>query len=211
MSTDIRTQQSRLIVGVAILALLLILVLIALFRSIQKPVAHPQIGHRSPAAKLAYCGPESTGLCIVSFAQVDAGDMVVNFQLPSFSYPEFMLVIDRFGVQSTYECKKAKNLSKGIVCRGSSQAPGEVLGFKVISTSDGSLLAEGKFAIIGIAIATPEELLTATLTSTAVTETATEIATITPSPTLPTPTGLTPTGTPPTSTAGPTSYPNPYP
>ena len=204
MSTDIRTQQSRLIVGVAILALLLILVLIALFRSIQKPAANPQIGHRSPAAALAYCGPESTGLCIVSFGQMEGGDMLVNFQLPSFFYPEFMLAIDRFGVQSTYECKRGKGFSKSVVCTGASQAPGEVLGFKVISTSDGSLLAEGKFAIIGIAIATPEDLLTATLTSTAVTETATETLTSTPSPALPTPTGPTPTP----STVTP-SYPNP--
>jgi len=211
MSTDIRTQQSRLIAGVAILALLLILVIIALFRSIQKPAVHSQIGHRSPAAELAYCSPGSTELCIISFGQVEGGDMLVNFQLPSFFYPEFMLAIDRFGVQSTYECKKVKSLSKGVVCTGASQAPGEVLGVKVISTSDGSLLAEGKFAIIGIAIATPEDLLTAILTSTAVTETATETPISTPSPSLPTPTGPTPAGRTPTPSPVTPSYPNPYP
>ena len=211
MSTDIRTQQSRLIVGVAILALLLILVLVALFRSIQKPTAHPQVGHRSPAAALAYCSPESTGLCIVSFSQLEGGDLLVTFRLPSVFYPEFMLVIDRFGVQSTYECRKGKGFSKSMVCTGASQAPGEILGFKVISISDGTLLAAGKFAIIGIAIATPEDLLTATLTGPAVTETVTETAIGTPSPSLPTPTGATPTGTTPTPSTGTPSYPNPYP
>ena len=80
----------------------------------------------------------------------------------------------------------------GVTCAGVSQVPGEILQFKVISIEDGVLLAEGKFQIIGIAISTPEDMLTPT-------ETATPFQTETPilTPVLPTQ-GIS-TATPPTS------------
>lgn len=205
MSEDIRTQQRWLIAGVAILAVLLILVIVALIRSLQGPSQEPQVGGRSPAEELAYCAPEDSELCIVSFGQIEGGDMLVNFQLPRPGYPAFILVINRFGVENTYVCRKVKGLATGVTCTGASQAPGEVLQFRVFAKKDGTLLAEGKFAIIGIAIATPEGQATETLEVTA-TQAATRTPTITPSPMLPTATGGTPTATPTLSTP---SYPNP--
>ena len=83
--------------------------------------------------------------------------MLVNFQVPRPFYPEFVLVINRFGVETPYECKEAKGISMGVTCAGASQVPGEILQFKVFSTKDGTLLAEGKFPIIGIAISTPRK------------------------------------------------------
>jgi hypothetical protein len=199
MSEDLRTQQRWLIIGVAALALLLILVIVALIRSLQTPEGHSQTGHRSPAAQLNYCGPQDARLCVVSFDQVEGGDMRVNLQVPSLFYPEFRLVINRFGVESSYECKEAKDISMGVICAGASQVPGEVLQFKIISIRDGKLLAEGKFQIIGISISTPEDMLTPTETPTGI---PTEIATETPFPTplLPTQAISTPTS--------PTSYPD---
>ena len=147
---------------VAILAVFLILVILALFRSLRVQPADPQTGQRSPAAKLAYCQPEDAQLCIVSFGQLVDGDMLVNFQLPRLPYPEFVLIINRHGVESTYQCQRVKGLSTGVTCTGVSQVPGEVLQFKVIARKDGALLAEGKFAIIGIAIFTPEGSTTGT-------------------------------------------------
>ena len=122
--------------------------------------------------------------------------MLVNFQVPRLFYPEFLLVINRFGVESIYECKEAKGISMGVTCAGASQVPGEVLQFKVVSIEDNVLLAEGKFQIIGIAISTPEGELTPTRTSTGL---PTESTTETPFPTPVLPTQDITTGTPPTS------------
>jgi hypothetical protein len=211
MAEDIRTQQRWLVIGVAALAILFILVIVALIRSIQPRAGDPHIGHRSPAARLAYCGPQDTKLCVVSFGQIEGGDMQVNLHLPQLFYPEFVLVINRYGVENAYVCKQAKDIPMGVTCSGASQVPGEMLQFKIIAEEDGLLLAEGKFQIIGIAISTPEELLTATPTPTA---TATGTPTALTRTALPTPTLSTP-GTPgsvtPTSLtpALPTSYPPP--
>ena len=204
MSDDIRTQQRWLIAGVATLVLIFILVIVALIRSVRPRDGDPQIGHRSPAAQLAYCGPQDTKLCIVSFNQVEGGDMLVNFQVPGVFYPEFILVINRFGVESAYECKEAKGISMGVTCAGASQVPGETLQFKIISRKDGLLLAEGKFQIIGIAISTPEDQATPTETATGF---PTAFITETPFPTPILPTQNIPTLTPPASYPNPTSYP----
>ena len=204
MSEDIRTQQRWLIAGVATLVLLLILVLVALIRSVQQPGGDPKVGHRFPAEHLAYCGPQDPNVCVVSFNQVEGGDMLVNLQVPRLFYPEFTLVINRFGVESSYECKESKGISMGVTCAGASQVPGETLQFKVISKKSRLLLAEGKFRIIGIAISTPEGLATPTETPT---ELPTEISTETPFPTPVLPTQSITTPTPPNSYPNPTSYP----
>ena len=122
--------------------------------------------------------------------------MLVNFQLPSVIYPPFTLVINRFGVESAYKCARTKGFLRGMTCRGAPQTPGEILQFKVIAQKDGTLIAEGKFAIIGIAISTPEDLST---------ETPTASPTGGPTELTPFPTEMTPGFPTPTP---PTSYPN---
>ena len=210
MSENIRTQQRWLIAGVILLVLLFIVVVIALFRSLQNREAAPQVGHRSPAADLAYCSPEDKGLCIVSFGQVEGGDMLVNIQIPRPVYPAFTLVINRYGVENIYECKRVKGLSTGVICTGVSQAPGEILQFKIISKSSGTLLAEGKFAIVGIAISTPEGITTGTPVSEAgATETPFEFPTTVPTSQFATPTKATSTPRTPAATPPTPSYPNP--
>ena len=200
MSDDIRAQQRWLIAGVAILVLFLILIFGAIFRSVQNSHKPAQIGHRAPASHLGYCGPEleNDKLCIVSFGQIVDGNMLVNFQLPRILYPDFHLIINRYGVESPYECRRVEALSTLVTCAGASQVPGEPLQFKVISKRENILLAEGKVTIIGIALSTPEMLMSETPTL-EVTGTPTETPTL---PSGPTPS---PTRTP---TPG-TSYPNP--
>jgi hypothetical protein len=210
MSADIRTQQRWLIAAVVILIVLLVAVIVALIRSLPNREEAPHLGGRSPAAELAYCGPGDTGLCIVSFGQIEGGDMLVNIQIPRPSYPAFTLVINRYGVESTYECKRVKGLSTGVTCTGVLQVPGEVLQFKIISTNRGTLLAEGKFVIIGIAISTPEGLATETPEGGAeATETPFEFPTEMPTSQFPTPTLITGTPGTPTATVTVPSYPNP--
>ena len=210
MSSDIRHQQRWLVTVVVLLAILLILVIGGLARSIQERNSdpRPQIGHRSPAVKLAYCQPEDTRLCVVSFGQIEGGDMQVNFQLPSVIYPPFTLIINRYGVESTYECRRTKGFLRGMTCSGASQTPGEILQFKVFAVKDGSLIAEGKFPIIGIAISTPENISTGTVTA----STTGTPASPTPSPTDTFPTMELPTPEIPTpgfpTLSPPTSYPD---
>lgn len=212
MSEDIRNRQRWLIAGIVILTILFLVVIFAIVRSVQDRDSRPRLGHRSPPATLAYCAPGDTGLCVVSFGQVVGGDMLVNLQIPRPRYPNFNLVIDRYGVESTYQCNKVKGLATGVICKGASQVPGEVLLFKVVSKKGGSLLAAGRFAIIGIALSTPEGLATETQASPAGTQATleTETPTMTAMPLPATPTAGTLTVTPtPTTTGTVPSYPNP--
>jgi hypothetical protein len=184
MSSDLQNHQRRLISGVAILVLLFLLLLGAILQSVQHVDQDRQIGHRSPASRLSYCVPgDNSRLCVVSFGQIVGGDMLINFQVPRL-YPEFALAINRYGVATTYTCERAKGLTADVICTGASQVPGEILQFQVFSRADDILLAEGKFAIIGIALSTPEIVLTETSTPSAVPEaTGTIEIPLTPSPT----------------------------
>jgi hypothetical protein len=196
MSIDVQTSRNRLIAGIAVLVILLLVAVILLVSSTRQRADGPRIGHRSPVAELNYCGPDDRTLCVVSFSQIVDGDMQVNIHTPRVFYPKFVLVINRYGVESTYECSKEDPLSRNTECFGPPQVPGEVLQFKVVFKEQRTLVAEGKFAIIGIALSTPE-ILSTTTPEELVTETPTR------SPVLPTRTPMH------TRTAPVTSYPNP--
>jgi hypothetical protein len=119
------------------------------------------------------------------------------------------LIINRFGVESKYDCQRTKGILINVTCAGASQVPGEILQFKVFSKMEGTLIAEGKFPIIGIAISTPEGNPTPTGTAIETpTESPTETpANLTPIPTQALPTGVVPTQEFSTPIAPPTSYP----
>jgi len=98
-----------------------------------------------------------------------------------------------------YECQKVGKLSANIYCIGEEMQIGKLLQFLLISKNNNTIPAEGRFAIIGLALPTPEDQLTASLTLTpteeqgSVTATPTRVRS-TPSPSYPNP-----------------SYPNPSP
>lgn len=196
MSIDIQTSRNRLIAGIAVLVILLLVAVFFLLSSIRQPADAPRIGHRSPVAELDYCGPDDRELCVVSFSQIVDGDMQVNIHTPRVFYPKFVLLINRFGVESTYECSKEDSLSQNVECFGPPQIPGEVLQFKIVFKVQGTLVAEGKFAIIGVALSTPDVSSTSTPEE-LIAETPTQ------SPVQPNRTPI------PTRTAPVTSYPNP--
>jgi hypothetical protein len=201
MSLDTFTNRNRLIAGLIILIGLLVLIVYFVVSLLSRRTERPRIGHRSPIATLTYCGAELDKLCIVSFSQEVDGRMDVNFQLPDASYPDFILKIIHNGAESTYECQSVKDGFTTVVCIGAPQVPGEVLQFKALSKESSILLAEGEFAIIGIALFTPEAEMTATIEGTAGTPTETPTPTLTAAPVFNTPTStLTPTAP---------SYPNP--
>jgi hypothetical protein len=196
---SVETRINRIIAGLAIAVVLLILLIIFGVTLLTRKDGRPPLGQRSPVEALAYCGSDQDKLCVLSFTQDNTGQMLVQFQTPNPYYPEFILSIAFNGQENTYECERGKQAQPIMLCRGMMQVPGEVMQFKVVSKNWGTLLAEGRFAIIGIALATPEEIATATL----------EGLTGTPSPM---PTLFLPRQTPtvrPTRTPSTPSYPNP--
>jgi hypothetical protein len=157
---------------------------------------------------LGYCDAEPDRLCVVSFNQDIDGSLQVVFQTPRSSYPVFILKIQNGEAVSTYECQRIENIPTGMACTGDPQIPGQILQFTVLSRLSGTLLAEGRFAIIGVALLTPEVDETVTMEPLTETPTETPTETLTPAPRFETPT---PTGTPtaPAAYPNPTSYPNP--
>ena len=193
-------DRNRLIAGVAIAVVLIILFVYGL---VQRRGEQPRAGQRSPLAEVAYCSSEEVRPCIVSFGLDSDGNMLVNILTPKTSFPAFYLKIVHKDGESLYECQKVKNFPENVYCIGETMPLGEVLQFLLISKRDESLLAEGKFAIIGLALPTPEaeDQLTASVSPVIPTqqeplETVTATVTVT----------VTPTG--PKSTPSP-SYPNP--
>ena len=120
--------------------------------------------------------------------------MLVNVLTPGLSFPKFYMKIIHSKGENIYECEKVKKFSTSVYCIGEAMRLGEVLHFMLISVDGEVTLAEGQFAIIGLALSTPEILL--------------------PSPTVDLTASATPGGskTPtPIRTPATPSYPNPYP
>lgn len=189
-------DRNRLIAGVTIAVVLMILLVYGL---VQRRGEQPRASQRSPLLEVAYCSAEEVRPCIVSFSLDSDGNMLVNILTPETSFPAFYLKIVHRDGESLYECQTVKNFPENVYCIGETMPVGEVLQFLLISKRDESLLAEGKFAIIGLALPTPEDQLTSSVSPVSPTqeepvETVTAIVTVTP------------TG--PKSTPSP-SYPNP--
>ena len=139
----------------------------------------------------------------MSFSLDSHGDMLVNFLTTGAFYPDFYLKIRQNEDNHIYTCQRVNKFATSVYCTGAVMPLGEVLQFSIFSINEDVLLAEGNFAIIGMALGTPEIVSSPTLGTP-----------LTPSPTeelLQTPTlvGTTPTRTStPTPTLNP-SYPNP--
>lgn len=188
-----RVDRNRLIAGVAIAVALIVLLVYGL---VQRRKEQPRASQRSPLSEVAYCSAEDVRPCIVSFSLDSDGNMLVNILTPETSFPAFYLKIIHEEGESIYECQKVEEFPENVYCIGEQMQVGKILQFLMISTSEGALLAEGKFAIIGLALPTPEDQLTVSVSPTQ----------DEPSGTLTPPPITTPIG--PKSTPSP-SYPNP--
>jgi hypothetical protein len=93
--------------------------------------------------------------------------MLVNLLLPS-GYPDFYLAIEKGDQTIHFECATIKALTTSATCEGAELLPGETLHFTLASMQEHYALAEGRFAIIGLLLATPEmePTITPTLTET---------------------------------------------
>jgi len=156
-------NRNRGIVGLMILAVLIILVTVVsvnLFNSWSSRRGH--VNQRTPLLGLGYCSTKQITPCILSFNLDSQGNMLINLQTESSSPPNFYLKVRRAEGESLYECQRMKGFSNSVACIGKALPPGEVLQFLMLSTDEDILIAEGNFPIIGLAIATPEIVLTPT-------------------------------------------------
>jgi len=93
---------------------------------------------------------------MASFSLDSDGNMLVNILTPGLSFPDFYLKIIHSKGESIYECQKVERFANNVYCIGEAMRLGEVLQFTIISIDGDALLAEGKFAIVGLALSTPE-------------------------------------------------------
>src|SRR6185503_6376014 len=197
--TEPSVNRNRLIAASVVIAVLIVLLIYGLLWWQSR---RSGIGQRSPISDLGYCSSNDVRPCIASFSLDLDGNMRVNVLTPGLSFPDFYLKIIHSKGENIYECEKVERFSTSVYCIGEAMRLGEVLQFMLISVDGEATLAEGSFAIIGLALATPEFAdLSPTVDLTA-SATPNELNT-------PTPGGLkTPT---PIRTPATTSYPNPYP
>ena len=198
-TTEAPVNRRRWLTASVIVAVLIILLI---YRMLWWQSREPGMGERAPIPALAYCSSNDAWPCIASFSLDPDGKMLVNVLTPDLSFPPFYLKIVHKEGENIYECKKLERFSTSVYCTGEAMRLGEVLQFMLISADGDVTLAEGRFAIIGLALATPEfALVTSELTFVA-SPTVGLIASATPGG-LKTPTPIRTPATP--------SYPNPYP
>ena len=192
-------NRNRLIAASIVLAVLIILLIYGLLWWQSR---RSGTGQRSPISDLGYCSSNDIRPCIASFSLDSDGNMLVNVLTPGLSFPNFYLKIIHNKGENIYECEKVERSSTSVYCIGEAMRLGEVLHFMIISVDGEVTLAEGSFAIIGLALATPEFADLSPIVDLTASATPDVLKT-------PTPGGLkTPT---PTRTPATPSYPNPYP
>lgn len=159
---EVRVNRKRLFAGLALLAVFVALAIpasTALLREWSNRQA--TTGHRQPLRELSYCTPERPRPCFLSFNVDRSGEMLVTLQT-EHSVPDFYLQVSDQKELTTYQCHMVGRISTTVLCTGKTVPVGEVLQFLLISKADRSLLAEGQFPIIGLALATPEPATTPT-------------------------------------------------
>lgn len=205
-------NQKQLILGSCIFALLVIVIGSGSFLFNRWKSGQSGVGQRLPLQRLSYCSSDQVTPCIVSFSVDSDGNMLVNFLTAGAFYPDFYLKIKRGEEQHIYVCQKVNKFATSVYCTGAAMPLGEVLQFSIFSINEDVLLAEGNFAIIGLALGTPEVASPPTLGTPLTSSPTEELLPGTPTLVQATPT-RTPTLPPsyPNPSATTPSYPNPKP
>lgn len=123
-----------------------------------------QTGERGLLPSLGYCSSEQARPCILSFNLDADGNMIVSI-LANRSSPDFYLKIKNDAAESVYDCQRTKRFTSTVSCAGETVPLGVPFQFLILSTNEDTLLAEGRFPVIGLALATPEIYVTPTFSS----------------------------------------------
>jgi len=141
--------------GISISALLILIISgLVLFKGWQSKQAH--VDQRFPLQRLSYCSSDQVTPCVVSFSVDSNGKMLVNLLTTGAFYPDFYLKIKQGEEQHIYSCQKIDKFATSVYCTGAALPLGQILQFAIFSLKENVLLAEGNFAIIGLALGTPE-------------------------------------------------------
>jgi hypothetical protein len=162
----------------------------------------PQAYQRFLVTNLTYCNSDGIKPCIESFSVDADGNMLVSVLTPDSSYPDFYLTISNDTASNKYECQKVEDFPTNVSCTGQQMNPGAPLQFTLTSIEGNIVLAEGKFAIIGLMLPNPNDEASETPTA-AETSLASETLEQTQTP-APIPLEILT----PIPTKAPTSYPN---
>ena len=138
------------------LVIIAVLIILLIYGLLWWQAREPGMGERQPIPALAYCSSNDARPCIASFSLDPDGKMLVNVLTPGLSFPAFYLKIIHSEGGNVYECETLERFSTNVYCIGEAMRLGEVLQFLLISTDGEVTLAEGSFAIIGLALATPD-------------------------------------------------------
>jgi hypothetical protein len=153
---EVYVNHNRLIVGLVIFAAVIILMIsgaVILLREWNGGQA--KVSQRVPIPSLRYCSSDQARPCILSFHLDSDGNMLINMLIERSS-PGFYVKINYPSGENIYQCRNTKGSSASVSCIGKAMPVGEVLQFLLISKKEDILLAEGRFPIIGLALATPE-------------------------------------------------------
>lgn len=203
-------NRKRWIVGAVILAIFIIVTLVGGSFLLARLKRQPQVHQRKPISNLVYCNSHNIKPCIVSFNLDADNNMLVNILIPASSYPDFYLTISNANAENKYKCQPVDDFPTNIYCTGVEMYPGEILQFALIAIKDDTVLAEGKFPIIGLLLPNPEEEITSTPATPEAFTTETPFETPTPFPLeILTPLPTKPIAVTPTPTSLTPSYPNP--
>jgi hypothetical protein len=189
-------NRNRYTAGAAVSVLLILIIVGLILLRAELQGRQTQVNQREPLPDLAYCDSDQVTPCIVSFSR-DANDrMLVNI-LANSSFPDFYLKIVHSQGESIYQCRDVERFSTSVYCTGRALPLGEVFEFYLLSVDDNSVLAQGNFSIIGMALATVDILVStpdgtafpSAVSSAAISVTAgTPTITLTPGRGTPTPT-----------------------
>ena len=157
--------------------------------SLTKAKADDFMATDTPAAiDLVYCSSPAS-LCIISFGQDNAGNMLIVIKNKIPGVDEFYAKLDPAKPSNLYPCQKVQFASDIYYCLGSLIPDGTMVTMRVYSKSDDQLIASGRIPVSTIATPTPNKTPTKAATSTIASE---------------------PTGTmPPSATQTSQAYPNP--
>lgn len=158
--------RKQLVLGISTGVVLILLSIsgLALFREGNNRQA--RVDQRFPLQKLGYCSSNPVTPCVVSFSQDSDGNMLVNFLTDGAFYPDFYLTIRTDENDHIYVCQKVNKFATSVYCTGKALPVGIVFQFLIFSLNEEVLLAQGNFAIIGMALVTPDISVPPTATAT---------------------------------------------